>query len=153
MDKLNLKPGTVSPMKPVITMHETERYSEAPSPTKKKKTGGRFLPSNAKKVKILERKKKREEDIKNGLRKLEDPISEVSSVEDYDEMADMFDEMIDLVEEWGGSFFEQDQKDKPKPEDLSPWVPFWDCMSNPKRYDELTDMIQRAKIEGSTKEQ
>jgi len=113
MDKLNLKAGTFSPMKPVITMHETERYGGSnsemsPSPTKKKKTGGRFLPSNAKKVKILERKKKREEDIKNGLRKLEDPISEVSSVEDYDEMADMFDEMIDLVEEWGGSFFEQD---------------------------------------------
>lgn len=49
-------------------------------------------------------------------------------------MADMFDEMIELVEEWG-SFFEQDEKKEVKPEDKSPWIPFWDCFNDPKRYD------------------
>jgi len=67
-------------------------------------------------------------------------------------MADMFDEMIDLVEEWG-SFFEQDKKVEPKPEDKSPWIPFWDCFNCPKRYDELKGMITKSKIMANTREE
>jgi hypothetical protein len=131
MDKLNLKPGTFSPLK--IQMRSTDSDGLMSPVSPKKRKNNRFLPSNAQKVKKAEKLKVRQQEIKDGLRKEDDPISDVSS-DDCDEMADMFDEMIDLVEEWG-SFFEQDKKVEVKPEEKSPWIPFWDCFNDPKRYD------------------